>query len=152
MLQDAAARAKESIPATYSLSQDTGKPEIDPYEAEVLLWTQLGKLYTLFGRRAFDRFQAEEGKKRARDEDLMNAALEEAAENYTLGLEYDRLLSDSYRDILRAKDEIYERAKTLNPFELEIFAKKVMQVEDDYHLGKSVIRDLLRNRTLWFGD
>lgn len=152
LLQKSAERAMNLIHSDYKLNPATGKPRIDPNEAEVLLWPQLGKLHTLFGRRSFERFQAEEGKKLDRNEELMKTALEEAAENYTLGLEYDRLLSDSYRDILRAKDGIYERAKTLNPFELEIFANKVMQIEGDYHLGKSAIRELLRNRTIWFGD
>ncbi|MBI4671948.1 MAG: ATP-binding protein [Chloroflexi bacterium] len=152
LINQAEQQVKAVIPPTYYINPATGKPDIDPNEAEVLLWPQIGKLHTLFGHRAFERFQAEESKKVNRDEQLMASALKEAARYYTLGLAYDGLLSATYRDVRRAEDEIYERAKILNPKELQTVAATVMQIEQDYKLGKSALRELLRDRTIWFGD
>lgn len=144
--------AQLSFPPNYYLNPTTGKPEIDPDDAEVQLFSQIGKLNTLVGNLAFDRFDLEEAKKGSRDQNLMREALEEAAYYYTLGLAYNRVMSATYRDVRRAEDEIYERMKKLNPRELKIVADKVSGMEKGWNLGKSAMRELLEDRTIWFGD
>ncbi len=152
LIQRANLEAQCSFPPNYYLNPNTGKPEIDPDDAEVQLFSQMGKLNTLVGNLAFNRFDLEEKKKGNRDQNLMREALAEAAYHYTLGLAYNHVMSATYRDVRRAEDEIYERVKKLNPRELKIVADKVSGMEKGWNLGKSAMRELLEHRTIWFGD
>lgn len=152
LANNSAAQAKRVIPRAYYINNQTGRPQLDADAAEALLWGQLGKLYALFGERAFDIFHEQEKKKSGRDDQAMHRALEQAAENYTIGLAYNHLLSHTHREIRRTENRIYKHVKNLNPKELQRFAEKVIAVEKQMNLGASAMRELLQDRAVWFGD
>lgn len=148
LLDSAAREAEDAIPPEYDVDPATGRPAIAPDQAQQLLWPQLGKLRTLYGHRAFQHYQAI---RHTADRQLAEQALGEAAGFYVWSLQYNAMYGEDYRDIRRARDEIYERIKVLMPDELRVIARKVRDVEEDNHLQPvSEIQQFLKRRALWY--
>jgi hypothetical protein len=148
LLESAAAEAEDAIPAAYHINKQTGLPDVPLEQAQVLLWPQLGKLHTLYGHRAFDRYIGGERSAgvKQREEDLL-----EAADYYLWSLQYSVLYSEDYRDMRRTKDEIYRRLKELNFEQLRAVADRMRLVEAQNHLGESEMQRFLRHRALLYG-
>jgi tetratricopeptide (TPR) repeat protein len=149
-LFDKAALAAEAvIPKAYKITRERGLPVLPRDASELLLWPQQGKLHTLYGYRAFRRYS----------DSLMTMSqpgdttfLEQAVEQYVLGLEYNALYGADNRDMRRARERIYEQLQDLTSPQLRVVAAKVEQVEAEYQLSKSELRKMLVNRALWRGN
>jgi tetratricopeptide (TPR) repeat protein len=148
LLDSAAREAEDAIPPEYDVDPATGRPTIAPEQAQQLLWPQLGKLNTLYGHLAFQRYQ---GIRHTAESELAEQVLGDAAGFYLWSLQYNAMYGEDYRDIRRARDEIYERIKVLMPDELRMIARKVRDVEKDNHLQPvSEIQQFLKRRALWY--
>jgi tetratricopeptide (TPR) repeat protein len=148
LFEKAALTAQAVIPEAYKITKEHGLPVLPEDESELLLWPQQGKLHTLYGYRAFRRYV----------ETLMTMSqpgdttfLQQAVEQYVLGLEYNALYGTDNRDMRRAKERIYEQLQDLGPAQLRIVAAKVQEVEAEFQLGMSELRKMLVNRALWRG-
>jgi len=142
LVTEVSSQIKQVVPAGYFLDPSTGKPPIKREQAQVTLWPQLGKLQVLLGNCAFQRYE--------RTGEIQE--LEEVGHKYTLGLAYNRLYGEDFRDMNRGKDEIYERVKRMHEPELRAVAAGVATAEREYHLGRSTMRELLEYRALWYGE
>jgi hypothetical protein len=147
LVEAATGEAEQVIPPEYRISPASGEPSILAEQAEILLWPQLGKLHMLYGHRAFERYSVSGTSPGAgRAESLV-----EAVDHYLWGLEYNALYSRDSPGLRRAKDEVYEKLKEADFDGLRMIANKVQQLEQAFHLGESVIRQLLQHRALWYG-
>ena len=78
-------------------------------------------------------------------------ALKRAAQEFAVGLEYDHLIADDFRDLRRAHNTIYKRIKGLNNREMRAFYEGTEQFEKDYelkerhHREKCHLREWLEN-------
>jgi hypothetical protein len=142
LFHEGARNALEAVPASYRLNPQTGKPDIIAQEAMGQLWAQLGKLYTLYGHRTFDRYQR--AGQLAQPEVLM-----EIAKDYTLAMRYHALYSPAHRDLHRTSEGIYETVRKLTPPQLTLFVDGLRQVEAQNHLGESELSAFLKRRALW---
>ncbi|RLC92064.1 MAG: hypothetical protein DRI77_13255, partial [Chloroflexi bacterium] len=112
-----------------------GTPQLEREQAIFPFLAQMGKAQLLRGQIAFNRFEREEKKEN----------LNEALEHYTLSLAYDTLFyEETFRDMRRAMDRIYERLNTLDPATLKIVYDIVESVEEKYGLEESRMTRFLR--------
>ena len=145
-IENAVREAEEAIPAEYHIGQKTGQPGIAREQAQIQLWPQLGKLHMLYGHQAFDRYATSDtfpgvGRREA---------LIEAVSHYLWALQYNALYSSDYQGIRKSKDEVYEQLKEADFDGLRAVANKVLEIEREFHLGESVMRELLQHRALWY--
>jgi tetratricopeptide (TPR) repeat protein len=147
LVESAAAEAEAAIPRDYRIDKQTGLPGIAREQAQVLLWPQLGKLHTLYGHRALDRYTSVDTGTETR---RFHTILQEVVDNYLWSLQYSAQYSEDYRDMRRTREEIYERLKTLDFDQLRIVSDRVRQVEEEYHLDQSQMQRFLRHRALWY--
>jgi len=131
--------AEAKFPAEYKWSTDLGNPQINPKEANSLIWSQLGKLHVLKGVVARQRWLENDNK----DE------LFTAAESFLMGLEYSNLFGKDYSGIRRAKNDIYNELKTLNEGELTDFSHAVSEAEKKNNFTNSLLREFMQYRGIW---
>ncbi|MFQ3631238.1 tetratricopeptide repeat protein [Roseiflexus sp.] len=160
--------AKEAIPKDYLI---TPSERPDPERQDILnrrLFTQLARIYMLIGDYLFAAVQKESRLQAISQQyghlaSLFEAgsttavtsvedALKQAFRYYTLAFEYDRLYNMKDARVQRAQNKVYHQVKDLNVERLNIIKSAVSSVEDDYHLGKSAMRNLLESRALFYEE
>jgi hypothetical protein len=145
LLASAAQEAEAAIPPEYRIDKATGQPFVPYDRAKVLLWPQLGKLHILYGHREFQRYlEAAGAEAQAREALLL------VAEWYIWSLQYNVLYGQESLGVRGARDEIYERLKSVDFRGLKAIARRVSDIEHQYHLGESALQQLLRHRALWY--
>ena len=100
-------KAMSIIPPDYEITRKDGVPAID--KPVPFFWVQMGKAALLEGSMAFDRYQ----------QDSQPKDLEKVAREYLFCLTYNELFSENFRDLRRAKDQIYQRLKKLDIDDLQ---------------------------------
>jgi tetratricopeptide (TPR) repeat protein len=114
--------AMSPIPPEYFIVPGQGTPGRD--KSVPFYWVQMGKAALLEGMMAFDEYLAY---KKPKD-------LETAAQKYTLCLDYDDLFAQDFRDIDRAKEQIYKRMATLGNKELCSAWQAINKTKEQYQL------------------
>ncbi|MCL4830896.1 MAG: tetratricopeptide repeat protein [Caldilineaceae bacterium] len=152
LLSDAAARAEQAVPQEYRIDPTTGTAPIDHTTAQRLLWPQLGKLYNLYGSRAFNSYsQAEQSSESASE------SLRQSIRWHALGLEHSALYSENYQGLVQAKEHIFSSLNELSSEALVSVAQAIESFERGYSIRgsdrakKSQFRELLESRALWYG-
>jgi tetratricopeptide (TPR) repeat protein len=126
-----AREARGFVPPEYYITKEKGLPRVqDPTS---FLWVQMGKAHLLEGQMALRRYQAAP---LARGGIRDAALLQEVGEHFTLGLAYDELFADDFRDMRRAKDVIYNTLERVNREELGALYRAVDTVAQEYHLER----------------
>jgi tetratricopeptide (TPR) repeat protein len=145
LFEEAIASAEAAIPAEYRFSKEHGHPLAMCDHGQLLLWPQLGKLHVLYGHRIFHRYRVVENA-----EPIDPHALAKIALHYTLGLQYNELHGSDFPGLRAARDQVYGWLKYLDIQQLNAIAHQVQQVESEFHLDNSALRQLLENRALWY--
>jgi len=149
LIEEATSRAKQAIPAAFFINEKTGKPDAPVDQSDRSFWKLLGKMHVLFGHRAFLEFR---GVQFTPQKEAITSSLAEASREYTLGLYYSSLFNTYFRDLTRAKDEIFANLKTLRHEQLVIVSKSVAQTESEYYWTGSATRQFLNKRGLWYDE
>jgi tetratricopeptide (TPR) repeat protein len=142
----------ENIPEEYKLDRKNGMPSIPRDDAQVLVWTQMGKLHVLLGHSSFRTYYGNETDSSQLERQPRIEALRRAAENYWFGLQYSSIYSRDYHGLRIVKDQIYDRFRRLHEDELKVVAEEVQSLNNDHHLEDSVMEEYLKLRALWYGD
>lgn len=137
----------QETPPAYQWFSETDSERISITKAqEVGIWQQLGKLYMLRGfwkLRSFNPNQVP-------NNDLL--AIESAAYEHALGLQYSALYSENFPPLLMARQQMYELYKKFNRAELIAAARGTLRFEQRFKKllsGKSAMRQFLENFALW---
>ena len=113
-----------------------------------VFWMHLGKAHLLLGRlamRKYDDVRKDNGERWRSSKDtgrlsadrplLVLDMLDDAAEQFLLALEYDRLYADDFRDLRRGQERIYDELKGFNlDFEFPAFVTSMERAEAKYTL------------------
>jgi hypothetical protein len=148
-LSRAIQEAKDAIPKDLLDEQSASSKEGE--YPQLAIWTRIGKLFVLEGHLAFHRLELaskEERKNFTIGKNVtypIQALLEDIAEFYGRGLDYNARYASDHQGIRRAKEEIYGRVILLNDAEISVVCEKIRALFPN----GSVIEELLRNRVLW---
>ena len=146
LIDEANSAVWNSLGKDYLFDPASGKPHIQDDQTQVLIWPYLGKLEIMHGHRAYQKFEDNKADHQGQIENLR-----EFATRYFWGLQYSIRYSEDYDGMNKAKDQIYERIKTLSADHLREFAKIVIQIEQEYKLKEgSAIKEFLQYRALWY--
>jgi tetratricopeptide (TPR) repeat protein len=122
--EQALEEALSIIPADYEITTQDGMPTQD--QPVPFFWVQMGKAALLEGSMAFDRYQ----------QDPQSKDLEKVAREYLFCLAYNELFSEDFRDLRRAKDQIYQRLKKLDIGNLQSVFRIAANIAQQYHMDQ----------------
>lgn len=143
LAKEAAGAALASFPEAYVIDRATGRASIDPREQRGQLWSQLGKLYVLFGLIAFRQLQ------QASDPQARHRLLEETVEAFFFSLECNLRFSTAFPGLTQSRNQIFNTLKTLGADDLQALDGMIQAIERRIGQEGSELRRMLRARALW---
>jgi tetratricopeptide (TPR) repeat protein len=93
-------------------------------------WVQLGKANVLLGMMFFDEYQ----ELQAKDSQLAEKRLRQAAHNWTLSMAYNKLYGNAFRDFSKGREDVYNRLARLNIQEMKWVRESMEQTHMEYHI------------------
>lgn len=130
--------ADKAFPKNYLILPHQ-EPTISKELATNLIWLQLGKLHSLIGHIAMDRWE-----KSYQENDLRDCI-----EHYYLALRYNAQFGESDRGMRSAKRYIFDRLDPLEFKRQKQVAVMLLKVEEDYGTPNSKLQGFLKNQGLW---
>ncbi len=119
----------------YVISPREGLPEVKD-DTVLGVFVQMARKHALRAMMYIDEFETNK-------ENL--EALRRAAQEFAIGLEYEHLIADDFRDLRRAHNTIYERIKGLNNREMKAFYEGTELFQEKYGLSRCHLREWLEN-------
>lgn len=135
-------KALKIFPEAYVIDHATGRTSTAPGEERNQIWSQLGKLYVLFGLIAFERLRqvsAPEARRRL---------LEASVEYFFFSLECNLRYSSAFPGLSQSRNQIFNTLKTLGPDEREALKGMVQEIERRTAHPRSELRRLLGSRAI----
>lgn len=127
------------IDRDYFYSKETGAPSADLPIAS--LWVQIGKGHLLRGLVEIKSYQREYRQLRDQGQSSAQALAEkkgmlaQAAGHFCLALAYDALFAPNFRDVRRARTQIYEQFRDLNVHEFAVAKESILAVEKAFKIA-----------------
>jgi len=149
LLESATQRAQDATPKDYYIDPSKGVPSVDRATAQLLIWPQVGKLFTVHGFHELIQFMKTVETTPERETYLRNAI-----RLLALGLEHSILYSENYQGLNQAKQQTLSSLKQLKLKDLRIVTDSLKEFEAEYHLKGanndriSVMRNFLESHTL----
>jgi len=139
---EAAEAALNSFPEGYIVDRATGKSLIDARESHGQIWSQLGKLYVLYGLIAFQRYL------QANDPLSKDKLLAEVVDYFFFSLECNLRYSPAYPGLTQSRNQIHGSLKLLPADALQKLESLIAGVEQRLGREQSELRRMLRSRAL----
>jgi hypothetical protein len=132
----------KEFPSEYQIDRATGSPSIARKLAQVQIWSQLGKLYSLYGQIALEEYNDNSSYEKN------SVKLYEVVHYFLLSLQYSAMHNQASPVMTQARDLIYRCLKTLNSDELKTVERLINTLEQTYKIERSELRQLLDDRAL----
>ncbi|MFZ5857196.1 MAG: tetratricopeptide repeat protein [Chloroflexota bacterium] len=134
-------KVRNQIGDEYLYTKDHGAERTTPNPWH---WVQLGKANVLLGMMFFDEYR----EAHAKDSQLAEKRLRQAAHNWALSMAYNTLYGNNFRDFNKGREDVYSRLAELNIQEMKWVKDSMEQTHREYHIpGEGMaLEQLLKER------